>query len=387
MQAPARPQVLVYIPHGGVPDRRGFSPSIVACEFAKRMRLCTTRFVAAAEGDPPGLANWAGFEVERLPPRRLYARLRKLGIKPTGMTLAPGFLKSCKKTPPDLIHAHQLEFAVREMTRRFGRRLPVLVHAHVVSQKACASRGIADRYLAVSDYVGASLATMGYPADRIMTIRNGVDTQTFMPATPIEAALAKARLGVDPDTPVLAFVGRKHDVKGYPTFLAVAERLLENPTPLLVLAIGADPERPTGESGFLASRERERRLADSGRFRSMPAMPQPDLAKLYRAIDVTVSPSLAEPQGMVMIESMAAGCITISARVGGIPETITDGVTGLLLDDPRDTDALYEKAAHVLAYLPEYAPLRSAARAYAVANLDWSVSAARLEALYNSILA
>ncbi|WP_297375581.1 glycosyltransferase family 4 protein, partial [Acidiferrobacter sp.] len=144
---------------------------------------------------------------------------------------------------------------------------------------------------------------------------------------------------------------------------------------------------PAGESGFLASRERERRLAGSGNFRSMPAMPQADLADLYRAIDVTVLPSLAEPQGMVMIESMAAGCVTITTRVGGIPETITDGVTGLLVDDPLDTDALYEKTAYVLEHLAEFASLRSAARAYAVANLDWSVSAARLEALYQSILA
>ena len=116
-------------------------------------------------------------------------------------------------------------------------------------------------------------------------------------------------------------------------------------------------------------------------------MPQSDLAELYRAIDVTLLPSLNETQGMAVIESLAAGCVTISARVGGIPETITDGVTGLLVDDPLDTDALYEKTAYVLEHLAEFASLRSAARAYAVANLDWSVSAALLEALYQSILA
>ena len=387
MQTSARPQVLVYIPHGGVPDRRGFSPSIVACEFAKRMRACSTHFVAAAEGDPSGQAEWAGFPVERLPPRRLYTRLCKLGIRPPGMTLAPGLMRACKKTRPDLVHAHQLEFDVRELARRSVRPFPVLIHAHVVSQEARASRGRADCYVAVSDYVGASLAKIGYPSERVVTIRNGVDTQIFAPARPSDTALAKERLGVGPDTPVLAFIGRKHDVKGYPTFLAVAEHLLRRPSPPFILAIGADPERPAGESGFLASRERERRLAGSGNFRSMPAMPQADLADLYRAIDVTVLPSLAEPQGMVMIESMAAGCVTITTRVGGIPETITDGVTGLLVDDPLDTDALYEKTAYVLEHLAEFASLRSAARAYAVANLDWSVSAARLEALYQSILA
>ena len=379
-------RVLVYVPYGGIPDRRGFSPSIVAGEFAKRMHRCAPYFVAAAEDDPVGLAEWDGFPVERLPQRRFYTRLCKLGLRPPGMTLATGFVESCKKVRPDLVHAHQLEFDVREFGRRLGARPPVVVHAHVVSQHPRASRGLADRYVAVSDYVAASLAHMGYPPDRIVTIRNGVDTQLFAPVAPSEVAMAKERLGVSAETPVLAFIGRKHDVKGYPAFLVVAERLLERPAPLLILAVGADPERPSGESGFVASRARERRLAASGNFRALPAMPQADLADLYHAIDVTMLPSLAEPQGMVMIESMAAGCITISTRVGGIPETITDGRTGLLLEDPQDTAGLYERVVDVLDRLADFAPLRSAARSHAVANLDWSVSAARLETLYESLL-
>ena len=383
---PVRPQVLVYVPHGGIPDRRGFSPSIVACEFAKRMRACVPYFVAAAEGDPRGPGQWERFPVERLPPRRLYTRLCKLGLRPPGITLAADFVDICKKAPPALIHAHQLEFPVRELRRRLGRRPPVIVHAHVVSQEPLEARGFAERYIAVSDYVGVSLAGMGYPPERIVTIRNGVDTRLFRAADSQEAVLAKEALGIDPRVPVLAFVGRKHDIKGYPAFLAVAERLLEDRRPLFILAVGADPERPTGEGGFMASRERERRLVATGRFRSLPAMPQADLAGLYRAIDVTLLPSLAETQGMAIIESLASGCVTISARVGGVRETLESGVTGFLVDDPHDTDALYEKTAHVLDNLPELVPLRAAARAYAVANLDWSVGAAQLEALYRTIL-
>jgi glycosyltransferase involved in cell wall biosynthesis len=98
-------------------------------------------------------------------------------------------------------------------------------------------------------------------------------------------------------------------------------------------------------------------------------------------------PSLAEPQGMAMIESLAAGCITISSRVGGIGETIEDGVTGFLVDDPRDVDLLYARTAYVLDNLEALAPLRRAARSYAVQNLDWSISARRLEVLYQHLLA
>lgn len=387
LDPPGTPGVLVYVPHGAIPDRRGFAPSIVACEFAKRTRSVVRGLVAAAESDRAGSFVWEGLQLERLPNRRIYKRLSKLGIRPPGISLPQDFLTVCKNVKPGLVHVHQMEFDIAEFVRRLGRSPTVVLHAHVLSQRPHVARGIADHYIAVSDYVRAGLASMGYPLDRITTIRNGVDTRLFKPAEPAQARFAKKRLGVDGDIPILAFIGRKHDIKGYPAFLAVAERLLGRDAPLFVLAVGADPERPSGERGFCASREREARLAEGGRFLSLPAMPQGDLAQLYQAIDITLLPSLNETQGMAVIESLAAGCVTVSARVGGIPETITDGVTGLLVDDPRDTDALYDKTAYVLEHLAEFAPLRSAARAYAVANLDWSVSAARLEALYQSILA
>lgn len=345
------------------------------------------RLVCAAEDDKVGLSEWEGIPLERLPRRSFYTRLRKLGIRPRGWTLSARFLAACRRSHPALLHVHQLEFDVKEFYRRVYRPLPIVLHAHVLSQTPCAKRGVADRYIAVSDYVAAHLVAMGYPPERITTIRNGVDTRVFRPGRPTEVALAKERLGVGVETPVLAFVGRKHDVKGYPTFLAVAKRLLENVRPLLILAIGADPERPSAERGYMASRDLERRLAQDERFRMLPAMPQLALAELYRAIDVTLLPSLAETQGMAMIESLAAGCVTISARVGGIGETLTDGETGFLIDDPRDTEALYGRAFDVLTRLPALNGLRAAARFFAEARLDWSVSAAKLDALYETLIA
>lgn len=380
-------RVLVYVPHGDIPDRRGFSPSIVACEFARRTSAYAPWLVCSAEGTPVGCTEWEHLPLRRLGPRRLYRRLRKLGIRVPGRTLAPDFLKACRSIRPALLHIHQLEFDLGEMARRYGAFPPVVLHAHVLSQKPCSVRGLAHHYIAVSDYVANGLADMGYPAERITTIRNGVDTNLFIAPQPAQVAAAKERLGVSQDTPVLAFVGRKHDVKGYPAFLQVAQRLLLEDRRVLVLAVGADPERPSGEPRYAAARTRERGLAADPRFRSIPALPHPDLAALYQAIDVTLMPSLAEPQGMAMIESLAAGCITISSRVGGIGETIEDGVTGFLVDDPRDVDLLYARTAYVLDNLEALAPLRRAARSYAVQNLDWSISARRLEVLYQHLLA
>lgn len=380
-------RVLVYVPHGDIPDRRGFSPSIVACELAKRTSAYAPSLICRAEGTRAGLTEWERLPLHRLGPRRVYRRLRKLGIRVPGRTLAADFLRASRLINPALLHIHQLEFDFAEMTRRYGAFPPTVLHAHVLSQKPCSARGLANHYIAVSDYVAKGLVDMGYPAERITTIRNGVDTNLFFSPEPAQAAIAKARLGVSKDTTVLAFVGRKHDVKGYPAFLEVAQRLLTGDRKLLILAIGAAPERPSGEIQYLASRAREQALTTDSRFRSIPALAHAELAALYHAIDVTLMPSLAEPQGMAMIESLAAGCITITSRVGGISETIDNGVTGFLVDDPRDIGLLSSQTEYVLDNLKALAPLRLAARAYAVQNLDWSISAKRLESLYDRLLA
>ena len=376
---------LVYVPHGGIPDCRGFSPSIVACELAKRTRYLRPWLVCSQEKDCPGRDEWQGIPLERLGRRRLYGRLGKWRIAPAGYSLPRRFLAICQEVAPVLLHVHQIEFDINEFRRRSGSSPPIILHAHVLSQRYSSRRGAATRYVAVSHFVATNLADMGYPAERIITIRNGVDTQLFAPPTPSEAARAKEHLGVDASTPVLAFVGRKHDIKGYPAFLTVAERLLAQDRPLLILSIGADPERPAHERGFVASQERHERLVRDARFRSLPAIPQAALARLYQGIDVTLLPSLAETQGMAMIESMAAGCVTISSRVGGVGETIEHGVTGYLVDDPLDVDFLYRCTSDVLDRLWDLAPLRVAARSFALEHLDWAVSAAHIDALYSEV--
>ncbi len=377
---------LVYVPHGGIPDGRGFSPSIVACELAKRAKLLRPWLVCSQEKDSPGRGEWHGIPLDRLGHRRVYRRLGKWRLAPPGRSVPRQLFAICQEIAPAVLHVHQIEFDINEFRRRSGLSIPIILHAHVLSQRYSSRRGAATQYIAVSNFVAKHLADMGYPAERIITIRNGVDTQLFAPPTPSEAARAKERLGVDGSTPVLAFVGRKHDVKGYPAFLMVAERLLAQDRPLLILGIGADPERPTHESGFVASRERQKKLVRDPRFRLLPAVPQAALAQLYQGIDVTLLPSRAETQGMAMIESLAAGCITISSRVGGIVETIEHGVTGYLADDPLDVDFLYRCTSDVLDRLNDLAPLRAAARSFALEHLDWAVGAARVDALYNAVI-
>lgn len=375
----------IYVPHGAIPDRRGFSPAIVAWEFAKRTRVVQPFLFCARETYSAGITHCHGISIERLSARRFYSRLRKLGLVPRP-ALPRALVAACETPLPHLVHAHQLEFDVAELRRRTRRAVPVVIHAHVLSQNPCSSRGIADAYVAVSDFVKTCLCEMGYPPDRVTTIRNGVDTTLFAPPTSLARHTLRQQWGIPEEAAVLAFVGRKHDVKGFPAFLAVAERLLASDRAVWVMSIGADPERPSHEAGFLANQSRLQRVLRHPRYRSFGAVSQTELAALYKMIDVTLVPSLAETQGMVMIESLAAGCVTISSRVGGIAETITNGVTGYLVDEPRDTQELYRVTCDVLDRLSDLSDVRAAARAFAVTTLDWQARADQLDQLYLSVL-
>ncbi len=181
---------------------------------------------------------------------------------------------------------------------------------------------------------------------------------------------------------MVAFVGRKHHAKGFPEFLAVAERLADDGRAVTILAVGAGPGRHSDE-GFAGRRNA---LAVRGFYREWAPMPHAQLAELLKAVDVVVAPSHNETQGMVMIEAMAAGCITITTRVGGIPENVVHGVTGYLVDSPGDTERLYTLTAQALDNLAGLEKIRSAARNHAVAQLDWQIVTDRLSALYRQLL-
>ncbi|MHB1566082.1 MAG: glycosyltransferase family 4 protein [Acidiferrobacter sp.] len=380
-KAGATTRLCVYVPHGTVPDRRGFSPAIVAWQFARRIRSVETTIICAAENNPPGHETVEGLDVYRLARRRAYERLRKWRV-PDWRPLCRRVRRLGRVLHPDILHVHQLEFPVAHWRRHQSGA--VIVHAHVLCHDYVPQRGSADAYVAVSDHVRRSLMAQGYPEGRIVTVRNGVDTTLFAPATADQRVFARLRLNLPEHWPVLAFVGRKHDVKGFPVFLQVAERILRSGREVSILAIGAEPTPGRHDVPDLAAAARRQWLGRQPHYHDLGAVPQHELAALYKAIDVTLLPTWDETQGMAMIESLAAGCLTLSTRVGGIPETITHGRTGYLFDDPRDIDNIFAMTEDTLDHLAQRDGVRGAARAFAVSELDWGVAAGRLSALYGA---
>jgi glycosyltransferase involved in cell wall biosynthesis len=380
--APDRVPAALYVPHGAVPDRRGFAPAIVAWENARHFRSVAPLIISAREDERAAFELVEGIPVHRLAEGRLYRRLFRKATRLDPWPLHRRAAAILRGLPVELVHAHQLEFPVADFLKALKRRIPVLVHAHVTTGAFDPARGIADVYIAASHYVQERLRTKGYPAERIVVVPNGVDTVVFAPPRPDERAALRRKFRIPSEALVLAFAGRKQEVKGFHIFLRTVDRLRAQYKELYAVAAGPEPEDAGREPSYVERQSLRDRLKAAGCLAEYPALAHARLAELFKISDIMLLPSLSEPQGMVMLEALASGCLTISSNTGGIRESIRHGETGFLLDHPEDMESVTEQVRVVLERREALAAMRRAARADVLTRFDWQVVTDRLETLY-----
>jgi glycosyltransferase involved in cell wall biosynthesis len=200
-------------------------------------------------------------------------------------------------------------------------------------------------------------------------IPHAVDLDTFRPAR--DRAAVRHRFGLRPDAPTVVMVGNtwRNPLKGGTQAAISLRRSGTVVRDLQVLVVGQHSDK------FLASA----RLPGQ-------ALPFVDdrrtLADAYAAADVCLLPSLAENYPLTPLESMAAGTPVCAFAVGGVPEQIVSGQTGLLAA-PGDVDAL---ANHLIRILrdPSFATRAGrAARAWVEVNASPSETVARYRFAYH----
>lgn len=376
-------KLAIYVPHGAVPDKRGFAPAIVAWNHARRLKKLEPVIISACEDYVSAHETVNGVPVYRIGEGMLYRRLFRKATRLDPYPLHQRAAKILRREPVDLVHVHQLEFPVADFLKRLPHRVPVIVHAHVTTTRFDEARGVADRYLAVSRHVRERLvAEKNFPPEKVEVLPNGVDTQLFRPAEAEDRQKLRAAWGVPPQAVVAAFVGRKQEVKGFHVFLQVVARALATRKSLYVIAVGPEPEDSRRETTYSLRREWRDKLRAGGAYAEYPAMPQAELAQLLRMTDIVLVPSLSEPQGMVMLESMACGCVTISSNREGIKESVEHERTGFLLDHPDDPEEALACLEHAIGRLDTLGTMRAAAREAAVTRFDWNVVTTRLEKIY-----
>jgi starch synthase len=208
---------------------------------------------------------------------------------------------------------------------------------------------------------------------RVVTVHNGVDAESFR-ATERRDALE--RLGVRP--PYALFVGRISEQKGIFPLLEAAATF---PPDLQVALVAASPDTPELAARLTAA------VANRPRVRFINAMlPHDDVVQLYSHATVFVCPSIYEPFGLINLEAMACGTAVVASRVGGIPEVVVDGETGVLVP-PGDPAALAAAVRRIATDPERAARLGSAGRQRVEAAFSWTRIAERTLAVYADAIA
>ena len=285
----------------------------------------------------------------------------------------------------DLIHAHWVEPALLAMAgNRAGRPMVVSVH----SLKPKASRltrftlGRASRVLFNSEYTLAQAREKGYFPCRGQVVYQGYDDRLF--GTAPRTNESRARLNIPTDATVIVALGRFIEVKGLHVLARAADRILNDRSDAHLVIAGDGPMRAEIERLVATTRSRDR-------IHLPGAVPRGDVARLLADADLFVNPGVvdsagrAEGLGITTIEAMASGLACVGSRVGGIPETIVDGETGLLVA-PGDEPALAAAVNRLLDDPSMRRAMGDAARRRAADRFTWRVLAGEVAAIYRDVL-
>jgi len=245
----------------------------------------------------------------------------------------------------------------------------------------------ADAVIAVSHGMRADVLD-AYPEldpARVHVVGNGVDAEAYRP---IEDPDVVRNLGVDPDRPYALFVGRITRQKGVTHLLAAAEKL--TPEAGLVLCAGAadTPE----ERQQVAEAVEVLQARRDGVVWIEEMLPREKLVPLITGATVFVVPSVYEPLGIVNLEAAACGTAVVASDVGGIPEVVDDGRTGLLVHyDPDDVAAfetgLADRIGELIAAPDRAAAMGAAGRERVLSEFGWSAIAQQTVEVYSAVLA
>jgi alpha-maltose-1-phosphate synthase len=220
------------------------------------------------------------------------------------------------------------------------------------------------------------------PAERVHIVHNGIDTALYQPDPATDALRAH---GIDPDRPYVLFVGRVTRQKGVPHLVRAAAAL--RPDTQLVLCAGeADTPELDAEFRDLVGKLQ---TARTGVHWIPEMLPRAQVVQLLTHAAVFVCPSVYEPLGIVNLEAMACGTAVVASDVGGIPEVVADGETGLLVHydeaDPAAFESDLADRMNELVADPDRArAMGHAGRERAVREFAWAAIAERTVGIYNA---
>ncbi|HET7608938.1 MAG TPA: glycosyltransferase [Gammaproteobacteria bacterium] len=295
-------------------------------------------------------------------------------------TLLPRLAAALKRAKPDLVHVHSrrgadlyggLAAALAGVPAVVTRRVDAAEPALLARLKYRSYRAV----VALSHAIERQLVAAGVARERIVLIPSGIDTERYRP-DPAARERLRAAFALRADALVVGVVAQLIERKRHSWLFASLPELLREWPQLAVVCFGRGPL----EGGLLvelAERGLTGRVVLAG-FRS-------DLPALVPGLDVLAHPAGREGLGLALLEAASAGVPVVACAVGGVPDAVVDGETGLLVG--RDDASGMTRALRSLLGSPETrARFGAAARRHVERRFDVSKLVGAHHSLYTRVL-
>jgi alpha-maltose-1-phosphate synthase len=323
---------------------------------------------------------------------------RLAGANPALGTLATDLLMAAHMDGTDVVHSHTWYTNFAGHLAKLLHGLPHVLTTHSLEpsrpwkaeqlgggyavSSLCERLAIeaADAVIAVSAAMREDVLRL-YPAvdpARVHVILNGIDSERYRPDP--GTALVEA-LGVDPGRPTVVFVGRITHQKGIEHLLEAAHGFDRQAQ--LVLAAGS-PDTPE-LAAAIERRVEALRAERDGLVWIERMLEQREVIQLLSHATCFACPSVYEPLGIVNLEAMACGAAVVASAVGGIPEVVVDGETGVLVP-AGDPPALAAAVNELVGDPARAQAMGEAGRERAVTEFAWRHIAEQTAELYRSLV-
>jgi glycosyltransferase involved in cell wall biosynthesis len=288
-------------------------------------------------------------------------------------------LRVLREQAVDVVNTHSgRDSFLAGVAARLSRRRPAVVrtrHLAMPITSRISYSYLPHRVVTVSGYVKEYLVREGVPGERIVVVPTGIDAGRF--ADGAAPANLREELGLPKDALLVGVVAVLRMKKGHRSLLEAAPFVLAAfPRTVFVIAGAGPQEKNLGNA--IGS------MGLSGSVRMLGH--REDVSNVLLSLDLFVLPTVEEALGTAFVEAMAAGRAVVGCRVGGVPEVVEEGKTGLLVP-PGDPAALADAIRSLLADGELRRRMGAAGRQVVLARYSEEEMCKRMWGMYRSLLA